>query len=381
MATLGNANNASQQNTSRRSYITTAAFDQYFYTYTTYLENLETKGRLTQVAGTDCTTCPAGRILRENGRKLYPKANPGVKYYMVGVYDSVTFLSGYIFPNANIFTIYNSDRPTYLREEDDGGESTDGDSEGSIDEYGGLNYGPPVLTSGNVLSSDGFLGILSSINTGDAYAGSYMEYNQPIVEAGVHYDLECPGTLPSTLTYATMYPNGTIESVTYVTDGYTQSSIVSITADGNIYNTGNVSTMGDTYIQGDELVQGNLSTLGSAYIAGTLSTIGITSLSGGVRVGNGQTISKITAGAINCVVPSQSYTGGAIYAVTNSVTITATVNDAIIVNASNGIPDFFLVGSSITGTNTVTFYLYCTRGGTNTLSSTTGLRYTLIQNV
>ena len=245
MATLGNANHASQQNTSRRSYISTAAFDQYFYTYTTYLDKFETKGILTQVANTDCTTCPIGRILRENGRKLYPDANPGVKYYMVGVYDSVTFLSGYIYPNSQVFTIYNSDRPNHLKDDAD---SSDEDTEGSVDYQEGPPYGPPVLTSGNVVSSEGFVGVQSTITGGDAYAGSYLYEGVPIVEAGVDYPVECSQNPITPYTYATLYPDGTIQSILYE-EG--PSSEVTLTADGNIFNTGNTSTMGTLSVQGN----------------------------------------------------------------------------------------------------------------------------------
>lgn len=242
MATLGNQNNASQQNTSRRSYISVSPFHNSFFTYSTSIQNLKTIGSLRQVVGATCDTCPAGRILRENGRKLYPDANPNVKDYMVGVYDSVTFLSGYIYPNANIFALYNSDRPTYIP---DDGDSSDGETEGSVDYQPGANYGPPVLTSGNVLSSDGFVGVQSTVQHGTSYAGSYLNVNKSIIQAGVNYPTaECPSTIFSPQTTATLYPDGTIESF-----NSTNQTVVRLTANGKIYNTGNTTTQGDTFVQ------------------------------------------------------------------------------------------------------------------------------------
>jgi len=245
MATLGNANDASQQNTSRRSYISTAPFDQFFYTYTTHVSDFKTTASLDPVVGATCETCPIGRILRENGRKLYPDPALGIQFYMVGVYDSITFLSGYIHPNANVFAIYNSDRPNYIA---DDGDSSDEETEGSVDYQEGPPYGPPVLTSGNVVSSEGFVGIQSTIKGGETYAGAYLYDGEPIVEAGVNYPVECPQDPITPYTYATLYPDGTIQSILY-TEG--PSSEVTLTADGNTFNTGNTSTMGKLDVQGN----------------------------------------------------------------------------------------------------------------------------------
>jgi hypothetical protein len=54
----------------------------------------------------------AGTILRENGRKLYPGANPGVNTYMVGVYHD-TIGSGFIDPNAHVFAVYSGSKPYF----------------------------------------------------------------------------------------------------------------------------------------------------------------------------------------------------------------------------------------------------------------------------
>jgi hypothetical protein len=126
-------------NTPRRAYITTAAFQNDFYTYTTSLNptTFVTTGTLAaNVPGATAATCPANRILRENGKRLYPEgANPGVNTLMVGVYDAITGFKGFIDPNAPIFAVYNTDK-SYQ-------------TPNGINPNGGLiDQGPPIFTRG-----------------------------------------------------------------------------------------------------------------------------------------------------------------------------------------------------------------------------------------
>ena len=141
MATITTVSNGSMKNSPRREYIATAAFNNDFYTYTTTLNptTFVTTGALSPVT-TNAAQTPAGRTLRENGRKLYPGANPGITTYMVGVYDDQTGLKGYINPNSAVFAIFNTDKPTYL---------TDG-SEISGGTYSGQNQGNSLYTRGTV---------------------------------------------------------------------------------------------------------------------------------------------------------------------------------------------------------------------------------------
>jgi hypothetical protein len=139
MATIGRTSGASFLNSPRLSYIATAVFNTYFYSYSTSINaRLETIGTLAAVTGANAGNCPMGRVLRENGRKLYPGANPGITTYLVGVYDSQTLLTGFIDPNAGVFQIYNTDKPTYLQ---DGVEPT----------VASTDRGPSIYTRGNVL--------------------------------------------------------------------------------------------------------------------------------------------------------------------------------------------------------------------------------------
>ena len=151
MATVGAAL-TSEKNTSRLSYITVAAFNAAFFTYTQTTSNYVTTGTLTAVVnpatGVAVTSgdCPAGRVLRETGRKLYATAAyPGVSTYMVSVYDSVLGVNGFIDPNSTLFALYNVDKSNTVD-----AASTEQTS-----------YGPPVYTgstvtaTGNITSTNG----------------------------------------------------------------------------------------------------------------------------------------------------------------------------------------------------------------------------------
>lgn len=106
----------------RRSYVALAAFNAGLFTYKYAFDQRLTKEvgvlSLNELANPD--NCPKGRVLHENGRKLNPSdgmfngANDGVTTYMVGVYDPVSSLSGFIDPNSPLFGIQNTDKPIYL---------------------------------------------------------------------------------------------------------------------------------------------------------------------------------------------------------------------------------------------------------------------------
>jgi len=132
-----------------KSYITTDNFFNNLRTYQTQANSTTyaTEGRLTTpgtVAGVTTVAivnvktkvnlvradCPAGRILRETGRRLYPGQNPGLnvgdKYngavvgttatqtMWVMVYDVMTGISAFINPNDTVFAVYSADKPLEL---------------------------------------------------------------------------------------------------------------------------------------------------------------------------------------------------------------------------------------------------------------------------
>lgn len=144
MTSLNNTTDGIHSGHPRRAYITTSAFNNDFYRYTTSFNNqtFATTGTLTAVTGATAANCPANRILRENGRRLVKDANPGISTLMLGVYDSVSGLMGFIDPNSPRFAMYNSDKSVF---QDNG-----------VDPNGGLtDQGPPIYTRGSVTAGAG----------------------------------------------------------------------------------------------------------------------------------------------------------------------------------------------------------------------------------
>lgn len=164
MATITTATNNSALNSSRRSYVAVKVFKNDFFSYTVTMNSSYVNvGTLSPVTTLDAQA-PKGRVLRENGRKLYPGANPGVTTYMVGVYDDLTALSGFIDPNSPTFTIFNSDRPNYLPVGTDPGPGALSD------------LGAPIYTNGTVEALGDITSDTGNIaaTTGHVTAGTYV---------------------------------------------------------------------------------------------------------------------------------------------------------------------------------------------------------------
>ena len=95
----GNGSDTGSLNRSKRSYLSVASFETAFFTYTVAMSTTYVNtGTLTTVSGATAGNCPKGRVLRENGKKLFPDANPGITKFLVGVYDSITGFSGFMLP-------------------------------------------------------------------------------------------------------------------------------------------------------------------------------------------------------------------------------------------------------------------------------------------
>ena len=148
MATVGRTNGASTPAAPKRSYISMKAFnnDIFSYTYGFNSGSMSFVGTLGAVAGATSGNSPQGRLLTETGRRLYPGVNPGVSTYMVGVYDLVSGLSGFIDPNSYAFTIQNTDRPYWVGVT--GTNPNGGTPAGKVSDQGA-----PVLTRGDVIAA------------------------------------------------------------------------------------------------------------------------------------------------------------------------------------------------------------------------------------
>ena len=286
MATIPTVSNGSYLNSARRQYITMAPFHQdiFAYTTTTNPQTFVVTGTLTSLATVGTATvsnCPANRILRENGKKLYPPgivvANstaasagpyPGVTTYMVGVYDEVTGLSGYIDPNSLVFTIYNSDKPNYVPR----GINPNGNTQ--------VDQGPGVYSLG--LGQFGqYVNVGSYISTGGAITSGTS------VAAGSAVGYGGPGYVGiQTITQTTN--KGTAVDATAANK---DSPVLDITTANSQLNATTTTsfTLTNSYITADDtLLCVHLSggTIGTYYVSGTVTgantaTIYIRNLTGG----------------------------------------------------------------------------------------------------
>ena len=157
------------------NYISTAAFNSAFFAYTftgpSPANNFVGSGALSAVVNSSgvavtASDCPAGRVLRTNGKRLYPDA-AGIpvasladRTPLIGVFDYHTNLSGFINPNATVFALYNVDKPV---------DNVDGTSAGSTNNTRGMS----VYTGGNVNAA-------GSITMGSGYFNEY----RPLIAAG-----------------------------------------------------------------------------------------------------------------------------------------------------------------------------------------------------
>ena len=137
------------------SYISTDTFNNNFYNYliTSSPPTYVKVGSLVGIPGATSLNCPAGNVLRENGKKLYPGVHSGVTTYMVGVFDILSGFKGYINPNDPMFAPYNSERPLYQLDSVYTGDGRTKNLGPSVLTLGHLASSGDILTSGQVYSS------------------------------------------------------------------------------------------------------------------------------------------------------------------------------------------------------------------------------------
>ena len=108
-----------------QSLVSTAAFNNEFYTYATSLNSsFATVGTFTLVSGATAAKCPAGRVLHLTGRKLFPDVNPmntfvggsplQAKKFLVAVYDPISFLTGFVDPTSSTFAKFDQNMPNFF---------------------------------------------------------------------------------------------------------------------------------------------------------------------------------------------------------------------------------------------------------------------------
>lgn len=149
MSLITTTSHGNLPSTPRNAYIAGVAFQNYLYDYVQVKNNLGqvVSGSLVSpIPGANASTCPAGRVLQPNGKKLFPGgSSPGITTFMIGVYDPVTFLSGYIDPNSPYFAPMGTDKSYQIQTFDANGNLVYG-----VNPNGGAaDQGPPVETLGD----------------------------------------------------------------------------------------------------------------------------------------------------------------------------------------------------------------------------------------
>ncbi len=96
----------------QRTYLSMTPFNTKLLNYSTSINSqFQTVGTLVVNPLATATNCPGNRVLHATGRVLVPGANPGVNVPLVGVYDAISGLNGFIDPADAAFGTYNTTLP------------------------------------------------------------------------------------------------------------------------------------------------------------------------------------------------------------------------------------------------------------------------------
>jgi len=225
---------------SKRSYITTAAFHNEIWAYQTQLNPTSFKNEGRMVAATlpsgaalTAALCPAGRILREVGRKLFPGVHPGLVatdtwngvavgtsisytgHMMVLVFDAVTGLKGFIDANNEILTVYNSDRAN------DFVDATENPSTGGAP----ARLGPSIYTAGNVVFAPTAFTLAATTTNVNFVTTPGTLYTTTLLGAGVATNLVATGVpAAGTLIYIRILGNGAGTNAVTFSTGFRSSA-------------------------------------------------------------------------------------------------------------------------------------------------------------
>jgi len=223
------------------NYISTAPFNSAFFAYTftqpSPANNFVGSGALSAVlnssgAAVTAVDCPAGRVLRTNGKKLYPDA-AGIpvasladRTPLIGVFDYHTSLSGFINPNATVFALYNLDKPV----DDIGGTaagSTNNTRGMSVYTGGTVTAVGDITTSGQLRSTTSTA--LTAISVSSGSATLTRDINPALGQVFTLSVQATGGTNSIALTQTTASPSG---SIVYLIVTLTSSHTTAISVAG-----------------------------------------------------------------------------------------------------------------------------------------------------
>jgi hypothetical protein len=223
------------------NFISTAPFNSNFFTYTytdpSPANNFTGAGALSAVlnnsgSAVSAAECPAGRILRTNGKKLYPDAAAlSLTTYpdrtpLIGVFDYHSGFSGFIDPNATMFALYNVDKPV---------DSIDGTAASGANNHKGMSVytGGTVTAVGDITTSGQLRSTTSTALTAVSVATGSATLTRDINPAlGQVFTLSVQatgGTNSIALTQTTASPSG---SIVYLIVTLTSSHTTAISVAG-----------------------------------------------------------------------------------------------------------------------------------------------------
>lgn len=153
----------------RRQFIASMLFNTNIFQYSTYIDSsLATRGRLVIHPSATLVNCAPKAILRENGKKLHGLTHPdlndpttGLAYtQLVGVYDVVSGINGFINPDAPYFAVLTTDKSyqddTAAYQVDASKNTPNSNWANTYSSQGQQILGPPVNTRGDI-SSEGYI--------------------------------------------------------------------------------------------------------------------------------------------------------------------------------------------------------------------------------
>ena len=96
----------------QKAFVTTSAFNTKLFTYATSVNSsFQTVGSLVVNVAATAANCPENRVLHANGKTLIPGVNPNVTKPLIGVFDPVSALNGFIDATDPTFAKYDVNFP------------------------------------------------------------------------------------------------------------------------------------------------------------------------------------------------------------------------------------------------------------------------------
>jgi hypothetical protein len=234
----------------RRQFIASMPFNTNIFQYSTYIDSsLITRGMLVIHPSATLNNCGPGAILRENGKKLHGLTHSdlndpttGLPYtQLVGVYDVVSGINGFINPDAPYFAVLSTDKSyqddTAAYQVDASKNTPNSNWANTYSSQGRQILGPPVNTRGDI-NSKGY------ITGGQVHAENLFHTSGYIVSGPDSLILNPANDITGfAVTYGagTMLANSNITSLAniYASNGVVLGSNVEVSSGRLILNSNN----------------------------------------------------------------------------------------------------------------------------------------------